>query len=316
MVVIILLTYNYTNNIIKKNKKMINLKHKGDLIIDGNIELTGGTITIDGLPIGGGNEWTGGTQYIIVKADGTDIENAAELQAAYTLATTMSPSATTKITIVATPGNYNFGTSAFIMGTQYIDLVSLDGNRSVIFNSSNEGGTISITSNYVFVKGINTLDKPFKISGGLTNIIIENCKGGNFSFGGGDGSVSPVTINGSFINCEGGSGSFGSSNNIGFSTFINCVATDSASFGNGSTINEATFIDCISGSQSFGAFGTITNANFTRCIGGLGSFTEGSTVGSNAIYISCRLSSGTFSNLGVGKFILCINDDYTVTTNT
>ncbi len=33
---------------------MINLKHKGDLEIDGNIQITGGTITIDGNPIGGG----------------------------------------------------------------------------------------------------------------------------------------------------------------------------------------------------------------------------------------------------------------------
>jgi hypothetical protein len=33
---------------------MINLKHRGDLKIDGNIQITGGTITIDGNPIGGG----------------------------------------------------------------------------------------------------------------------------------------------------------------------------------------------------------------------------------------------------------------------
>jgi hypothetical protein len=32
---------------------MINLKHKGDLEIDGNIQITGGTINIDGNPIGG-----------------------------------------------------------------------------------------------------------------------------------------------------------------------------------------------------------------------------------------------------------------------
>jgi hypothetical protein len=37
---------------------MINLKHKGDLEIDGNIQITGGTITIDGNPIGGGVKTT------------------------------------------------------------------------------------------------------------------------------------------------------------------------------------------------------------------------------------------------------------------
>jgi hypothetical protein len=80
---------------------------------------------------GGGLE---GTNYLFVAANGTDAENAAELQAAYDKAKTMSPSEANRITIVAAPGKY-YITEGFEMDTEYIDLVSLDGNRSIVLNT-------------------------------------------------------------------------------------------------------------------------------------------------------------------------------------
>ena len=112
-----------------------------------------------------------GTNYLYVAADGIDTANATALSSAYATAKTMSPSSINRITIVAAPGYYNFGSTAFTMDTEYIDLVSLDGNRSIIFNSANSGGTISITANDVFVKGIDVETKAFTIATDLNNRI-------------------------------------------------------------------------------------------------------------------------------------------------
>jgi hypothetical protein len=219
-----------------------------------------------------------GTQYILVKANGTDVENATELQNAYITAQGMSPSATNRITVIAAPANYNFDSSAFIMDTQYIDLVSLDGNRSVIFNSSNASGTISVESSNTHVKGVDVLTKPFKIGHNLTNLTIENCKGGDNSFGYLDNGVT-LTILGSFIDCVAGNNSFGHRPNIGGDsqinlningTFINCTAGDK-SFGcnvnsqTGSpttlTFNNAKFTNCKAGNNSFGVHVSPTNGS-------------------------------------------------------
>ena len=248
-----------------------------------------------------------GTNYIFVAADGTDVENALALQAAYDEAKTLSPSGTNRITIIAAPGYYNFGTNPFEMDTQFIDLVSLDGNRSVIFNSSNANGTISITANFVYVKGVDVLTKNFIIGNGLGLLKIENCKGGNNSFGG-DATFgsNPLVVSGTFINCEGGSGSFGSYGTAS-GTFTNCTGGD-ASFGTFGTA-LGTFNNCNSGSSSFGTAGT-ASGTFNNCIANNNSFGVSGTLSGKLYY--CRLIAGAFPTpTGNGKIVLGIdgNDD-------
>ena len=113
----------------------------------------------------------GGTQYVFVAANGTDLQNAAELQAAYVTAQGMSPSITNRITVIAAPGSYNFSTANFVMNTDYIDLVSLDGNKSIVFNGSN---TIEITTNDVFVRGVDVGTLNFTIANSLNLLRVEN----------------------------------------------------------------------------------------------------------------------------------------------
>jgi hypothetical protein len=304
---------------------MINLKHKGDLEIDGNIQITGGTINIDGNPIGG-DEWTGGTQYILVKAGGTDIENAQELQDAYDLAVSLSASSINRITIVASPGNYNFSASTFTMDTEYIDLVSLDGNRSVVFNSTDNDGTISVETGNTLVKGIDVLTKSFKIGHNLTNLFVENCKGGDNSFGYLDNGVT-LTLRGTFIDCVAGNNSFGHRPNIGGNsqinlningTFTNCTAGNN-SFGYNTnnqvgspttlTFNFAKLTNCKAGNNSFGVHispraGSVTQFNFsefTNCKSGVESFgyinNGNGTVQSTSnltIFENCKAGNNSF----------------------
>lgn len=275
----------------------------------------------------------GGTNYIYVMADGTDVENAAELQSAYTTAQGMSPSATNIITIVCPPGEYNFGSTAFTMSTQYINLVSLDGNRSVLFNSANVAGTISITANNVFVKGVDVGTKQFIVGNNLPNIVIDNCKGGDYSFVG--HSVSPaanVICNGTYINCEGGSYCWGAWHILGTygitstasGTFINCKGVDYC-FGvtnGGDAIASGTFTNCTVIDYSFGyeIFGTgnksIASGVFRNCISNSYSFASYYGVGSGTFY-ECEGGAESFVGSGIcsGTYYRCIGGNMSFANN-
>lgn len=283
---------------------MINLEHNGDIILSGSLNITGGTIMIDGNPIGGANEWTGGTNYILVKAEGTDIENATELLSAYQEAISLTSSSANTITIIAAPGYYNFSSSTFNMNEEYINLVSLDGNRSVVFNTTlddstfsarTEGG-INITANNVFVKGVDVQTKNFTIGDNLNQVIVENCRGGDFSFGGVPITETELIVGGTYINCEGGDLSFGG-NGEAIGNFTNCVGGEE-SFGFISS--SGNFINCQGGDFSF-AFAGILDGNFENCKGGDLSF------GSVAVFVigsntkNCQSGEGSF---GFGSFIL------------
>jgi hypothetical protein len=250
---------------------------------------------------GGGLE---GSQYIYVAANGTDIENAAELQAAYSEAQMRLPTSTKRITIIAGPGNYNFETNPFEMSTDFIDLVSLDGNRSIIFNSSDIFGTIRIMANNIFVKGVDTLLNPFNIGNNLNLLKIENCKGGDYSFGA-SSFFNPQTISGTFINCEGGYYSFGGSQGATTSgTFINCVS-GAASFGEFAT---GIFDNCKSGNDAFGA--SIASGTFTNCNSGINSFGITTSSGTFRNCIANDNSFGTYGGTASGNFNNCEAGDY------
>ena len=249
---------------------------------------------------GGGIE---GTQYIYVAANGTPTENAAELQAAYNTAKTMSPSASNRITVICGNGNYDFG-SAFEMDTEYIDLVSLDGNRSIVFNGT---GTISITANDVFVKGVNVGSKNFTIGDDLNLLKVENCQGGERSFGGAElFGNNPKNVSGTFTDCQGGEFSFGGDVGNASGIFTNCQGGDS-SFGGNIGIASGIFINCQGGDFAFGGFET-ASGEFINCQGGEFSF---SGVASG-IFTNCQggdfsfgifeVASGTFTNCQGGEY--------------
>lgn len=280
---------------------------------------------------GGGLE---GTQYVFVKADGTDVENAQELQEAYDTAQTMSPSATNRITIVCGMGNYSF-VNPFVMDQEYIDLVSLDGNKSIIFNSAG----INVQGNDVFIKGVNVGVNTFLIADDLNLLRVENCEGGSFSFGGfavtsgtfikcigGDTSFGSQSIaSGTFTNCQGGEYAFGAYGTAS-GTFTDCVGSE-FSFGSellasgifinceggtyafaGAGTASGTFNNCVGGELSFGGDGGTASGVFTKCEAGIKSFGVGGILSGKLYY--CQLTSGTFETVsGAGITRLCIDGD-------
>jgi hypothetical protein len=272
-----------------------------------------------------------GSNYIFVEANGTPTQNGLSLSASYVQAKNSSPSATNRIAVLAGPGKYTFS-SSFNLNTQYIDVVSLTGECDVLVTGS---GTIIISANDAYVRGIDVDVKNFTITSSLPLLKIKNCKGGNYSFGGntpppvggpaspgyaiastfidcvgGDYSFAGLgTTYGSFTGCVGGNFSFGSYCD---GTFINCTAGD-YSFAYDYDINEGSkFVNCTAGDYSFAAIGNIMpGATLNNCIGGLNSFAQGINSITGTL-IGCILTNGSFNTLNVGlggQLIACANGD-------
>jgi len=243
----------------------------------------------------------GGTQYVFVTANGTNVQNAAELQAAYVTAQGMSPSITNRITVIAAPGNYDFSTANFEMDTQYIDLVSLDGNRSIVFNGLN---TIDITANDVFVRGVDVGTLNFTLANSLNLLRVENCQGGDNSFGG------QGTASGTFTNCTGGFASFGGGGGTANGTFTNCTGLVYSFGGDFGGIASGTFTDCIGTDYSFGGDGGTASGVFTNCQSGVDSF-GGSGGTASGVFTSCTGVDVSFGGQGTasGTFNSCTGGD-------
>ena len=281
------------------------------------------------------NDILSGSNYVFVKADGTPSQNATEFSASYAQAKSSSPSATNRIAVLVSPGKYTFS-SDFTLDTQYVDVVSLTGECDVLVTGS---GTISVTANDAYVRGIDVDVKNFTIADSLPLLKVKTCKGGDYSFGGqinpppGSQPVNPILVNGAFIDCEGGDFSF-AGNGMAYGTFTNCVGGNSSfgyycdgiftncvagdfSFGGDMGYVDGTMENCIAGDNSFAPVGNISStATLDSCVGGVNSFASGPSSAISGKLIKCRLTSGNFATLNVqtpGGLILCINSDNTTT---
>jgi hypothetical protein len=243
---------------------------------------------------GGGGKTLEGTNYIFVQANGTPTQNANELLAAYTDAITRNPSANDTQTIICGNGYYDFS-SDFGLNTEWINLVSLDANSSIYFVGT---GTIEISANNIFVRGVNVGSLSFRIASGLSNIQCQDCIGGDYSFGG--DIINPVIINGTFINCRAGNFSFAYLG-IADGEFINCFGLEQcfAAGGNASGI----FKNCKGDLNSFAGIGA-ADGEFEACTGGDGSFGDGGVA--SGIYRDCTGGISAWGGICSGIFYNCV----------
>jgi len=237
-----------------------------------------------------------GANFAVVTASGTPTENGAELLAAYDVAKAVAGLTTeNRYTIVMAPGTYNTGT-ALLVDTEFIDFVSLTGNRDVIFDlgvdpyptAAGPVPYINVTANDVYLKGFDSVAKNatywgsgtkyhFKVATNLNLLTVENCEGGPYSFGGDFTLVTPLIISGTYINCRGGYQAFaGASTASG--TFIDCTAYDGQNFGNWGTASGF-FQNCSIGGFNERGFGSngIASGTFIDCIAS-GRFASSATV--------------------------------------
>jgi hypothetical protein len=272
-----------------------------------------------------------GINYVYVSGNGTDAENGEELKAAYATAQTMSPSATNTVSVIVGPGKYFNSTIAelpladgqFEFSTDYINVISLTGNPDVFLSGISVGGIC-------YIKGMNTseavslggVQAGFNLINSPSNQKLENCVGGNYSFGWGG------TISGTFINCVGGNNSFAtittSSAPIGITeiapffigvvaagTFINCTAGN-LSFGVGTMDGTCSgvFTNCVAGNESFGlsigSLGGNANGTFTNCKSGTDSF-AGIFGLSGGVFNNCVSIGNSFGAFAQGTYTNCVS---------
>jgi hypothetical protein len=269
-----------------------------------------------------------GSNYLFVEATGTPTQNALFLSASYVAAKNLTLTSTNRFSLLVAPGEYQF-TSDFILDTEYIDIISLTGEKDVYFVGTS---SISVIANDLYIRGIDVGNKNFTIANSLSLLKVNKCKGGDLSFGGtadlplsGSLPSSSILVNGTFIDCEGGDLSFGG-NGITGGVFKNCTGGEGAF---GFDIVGGTFINCEGGDFSFGgAEGDLDASYFENCTGGEGSFTILGNILDDTIIknctgglysfskygtiqgdlYECRLTSGSFNSpITSGSLRLCID---------
>jgi hypothetical protein len=260
----------------------------------------------------------GGTSYVYVAGDKSSFElNGEELLAAYALAKTTTPFGNAKdvynrVQVVVAPGTYYFPNDDFNIDTDYVDVVSLTGNRDVLLDF------INVTADNVYLKGLDLWTNPFTIYGNQPNLKIENCSGGSYSFSGDSQSTK-----GTFINCLATYYSFGGRDDVnsigdGYTqdaTFIDCTALNYSFAGADNYYDDtsaepsSTFVNCKGGDFCFGGIG-FAGGTFTNCtagghsFGGIGNVTGTFTncsAGTNSFGgIDDSIVTGTFTNCSAG----------------
>lgn len=238
-----------------------------------------------------------GSNYIFVEAKGTPIQNGGYLTSSYNLAKLTNLTGSDRFSVLLGPGYYEF-TNDFIIDTEYIDVVSLTGDRDVYITGSS---TIVIGADRVYVRGIDVDTKNFTITSSFPSAIIKNCKGGDESFG---GSPTPqqgfpfpgYTMASTFIDCEGGGRSFAGYGSA-YGTFINCIGGDE-SFGD---YCNGTFKNCVGGVNSFATLGDIEGGTFENCTAGDASFASIGTIKQGSELIECVGGANSFTTIGNGS---------------
>ena len=226
-------------------------------------------------------------QVVNVKLTDSAVTNGQNLVDAYNYAKTLTPngaalSATNRVHVIIQPGNYTLAAQLSV-DTEFVDLIGLGAQkleRGAVPAVIIDAYTLYVFANDVRIQGISVGTQEFKIDSSLPLQRVEDCTGGDYSFGYFIG-----TLSGTFVNCTGGQYSFG--------RFAN---------------TSGTFTNCTGGYGSFGSFST-ASGTFTNCTGGQYSF-GGFGVDVSGKFYQCRLTSGTFRAVtGAGLSRNCIDGD-------
>lgn len=250
---------------------------------------------------------------VYVAATGTPEENGQALLDAYGASLYAQPngdplSATNRLKIIVAPGLYDLDAfNNLYIGYDFIDVVSLTGDCDVIISGTTN--TVIIAADNVYVKGIDVLDKNFQITTGNNGYTIENCKGGDNSFGGDITGSSPYIVGGTLINCTGGRRAFAGNGGVANGIFKNCTGSDDSFAGNGGTANGI-FTNCTGGGKSFGGgVDGVASGTFTNCVGSNNSFGGGdASARATGTFTDCSAGSSSFGGQATGLFYRCIAD--------
>jgi hypothetical protein len=322
----------------------------GTLTVSGNLTVTT-NLTAQSITLGGITEtnWAaslaGGYKYVIVAEGTNDLQRGSNLKAAYTTATTLSPTSSNRVAVIVPPGSYNLGGTGLTMNTSYVDLIGLvpaqmtskqvftnsAGSLStktvanvqcpVLIYASASAGTLVQSVDYVRIESTifsNTASgDAYSPSVSGTNTILRHVSMSSMSqsgeyaglyvdcISGGSGFAYFAIVSGAFIECVGGDGSFGADNYGTRGTFIDCTGGSYSFGGNSYPGAGGTFIRCVGGDDAFGGEGP-SSGTFINCVGGNNSFSGQNSA--DGTYLDCIGGDFSFGGAGdaIGVFTDCI----------
>ncbi len=269
-----------------------------------------------------------GESYITVATSSDPGLNGFYLKEAYNAAKALTPhgamlSATNRATVIVPPGNYDLGTSALILDTEFVDLIGLSSARENQYIFGLSGGTntgvLMQSANNVRIE--NLFIECTKASGGATGLdtdpaayfpddaattdtVIRNCEFKAILFEAWSMRIK-ITYPGRFEDCTGGISSFGGHGGIASGTFTNCTG-GSFSFGGLDGIASGIFLNCSAGSFSFGS--DTASGTFTNCSSTSNSFGGGNGSTASGTFINCTSPGQSFGGGGTasGNFTNCV----------
>jgi hypothetical protein len=194
-----------------------------------------------------------------------------------------------KMTLILAPGEYDLNGQQLVVNDNLVNIISLTGNADVkLIGVSSFVAAMRIIANNILVKGIEAVGSYILIGDGLNNLVVENCKGGAYSF---TSWYPNSNISGTFNNCIGGSDSFASYGGNLSGTFNNCIG-GSNSFSPMQGQLSGTFNNCKGDNSSFSPMQGNIFGTFNNCTGGSNSFTGSGLYGT---FENCKAEVASFT---------------------
>jgi hypothetical protein len=246
-----------------------------------------------------------GESYVIVEVTNNPTTNAANLVAAYAVATALTPygqalSATNRAVVLLPPGRYDLGTGALSMTAEYVDVVGMStvARHQHVYGKSNgpNTGVVMQTANDVR----------------LENLWVECTRSGGGLVGNSTDPVAyfpasdrPLTEVRNCVFTADNTNAWSMRIGITYSgKYTDCTGGDAAFGGFGGTASGA-FTNCTGGGGAFGGVGGTASGAFTNCTGGVNAFggNRGSTL--NGRFVGCTMTGGLWFGTFRGRMENC-----------
>jgi hypothetical protein len=273
-----------------------------------------------------------GETFLMVQTTSNSTTNADNLLATYAAARTRTPhgqplSASNRIVVIVSPGQYDLGTHALTLDTEFVDVEGFlkDRDKQRLAGTANGAGTgvLMQTANDVRIENlfVDCTLSSYTLNWDATDpaayfpasafpaTVVRNCR-----FRADDSNALSMRIgaleyNGTYEECAGGLCAFGGYNGTASGTFTRCAGGEGAFAGYTGTASGV-FTDCTAGMNAFGHDG-VASGTFTRCTAADFSFAAHGIA--SGIFLDCTgggVAFGGSYGTASGTFIRCTGGAY------
>ena len=268
-----------------------------------------------------------GESFVIDKVTSDAVTNGTNLLGAYATAAAKTPdgqalSATNRVAVLVLSGQYDLGTDALLMDTEFVDLVGVSSQAEgqVIYGAANGPGTgvLMQTADDVRIEHLHvrctatsgTLNDDTDPAAYYAESIRPLTRIRNCTFWADDSHAwsmrRAIEYSRTYEDCTGSVRAFGGGGGTASGTFTNCTGGDYALSSGGAGEASGTFTDCAGGNYAFAGNSGTASGTFTNCTGGERSFGGGGgSVTSAARLYGCRMTGDLWEGTMRGRMDYC-----------